>query len=117
MNCMKCGTEIPETQVFCDHCLEVMEQYPVKPDAHVHLPKRAPIEEISKKSSKKKRNLSPEEIIERLKLKVMRMRLMILVLMFILCLLGGYMGLCLYSHYVQPETGRNYTIDVTMGKK
>ena len=22
MNCMKCGVEIPEQQVFCDHCLQ-----------------------------------------------------------------------------------------------
>ena len=44
MNCMKCGVEIPEQQVFCDHCLQIMEQYPVKPDAHIHLPKRAGVE-------------------------------------------------------------------------
>ena len=41
MTCMKCGVEIPENQVFCDSCLSVMNRYPVKPDAHIHLPKRA----------------------------------------------------------------------------
>lgn len=40
MNCMKCGKEIPATQVFCDSCLAVMDRYPVKPDIHVQLPHR-----------------------------------------------------------------------------
>lgn len=117
MNCMKCGTEIPDTQVFCDHCLEVMEAYPVQADVHVHLPKRAPVEEVAKKPTKKKRTLTPDEIIASLKLKVLRLRLWIVVLLFLLCLLGGFLGISIYQQYVQPETGFNYTIDVTMGKK
>lgn len=116
MNCMKCGAEIPETQVFCDHCLEVMEAYPIKPGTHVHLPKRTPAAEVSKKASKKKRTLTPEEQLPSLKLKVLRLRLLVVILLFLLCLLGGYLGLSLYQQYTQPETGRNYTIDITMGK-
>ena len=61
MNCMKCGVEIPENQVFCDHCLAVMDDYPIKPDAHIHLPKRETPVEAPKRSNKKKRTLSPEE--------------------------------------------------------
>lgn len=37
MNCLKCGQEIPEGQVFCDPCLAVMKQYPVKPGTPVHI--------------------------------------------------------------------------------
>ena len=30
MFCMKCGKEIGEHQVFCNSCLEIMSQYPVR---------------------------------------------------------------------------------------
>ncbi len=41
MNCMKCGQEIPNDQVFCEECLLDMEKHPVKPDTPVLLPPRA----------------------------------------------------------------------------
>lgn len=40
MNCMRCGREIQEGQVFCPECLAEMEKYPVKPDTPVRLPRR-----------------------------------------------------------------------------
>ena len=116
MNCMKCGVEIPEGQVFCDHCLEIMNQHPIKPDAHVHLPKRSLAPEPPKKVQKKKRNLSPEEIISALKLRILRLRLVVVILIFLLCVIGGLFAMNLYQQYTEPTTGRNYTIDVTMGK-
>ena len=42
MYCLRCGSETQEEKVFCAACLENMEQYPVKADAHIHLPKKAP---------------------------------------------------------------------------
>ena len=42
MNCVKCGREIPEDQVFCEICLTEMENYPVKPGTAVHIPPRLP---------------------------------------------------------------------------
>ena len=114
MNCLKCGVEVPEPQVFCDHCLEVMSAYPVKPDAHVHLPKRSLAPEAPKKSGKKKRAQTPEEIISGLKLRILRMRLVIVVLVFLLCVVSGLFAMNLYQQYTSPNTGRNYTIDTTM---
>lgn len=114
MTCMKCGKETSENQVFCDHCLDVMQQYPVKPDAHVHLPKNSASHEPAKKSAKKKRIPSPEEQISSLKLRVLRLRLAVVVLLFLLCVVGGFFGLSLYHQYSQPETGKNYSIDTTM---
>ena len=75
MNCMKCGVEIQEGCVFCDHCLEVMEAHPVRPGTHIHLPKRALEIETPKKPVKKKRAPSPEEQISILKMKLLRLRL------------------------------------------
>ena len=115
MNCMKCGANTPEGQVFCDHCLSVMEQYPVKPGAHIHLPKQAETSESVKKPSKKKRTASPEEQIAALKLKVRRLRRLAVVLVFVICVVASFLVLSLHQQYTSPVTGRNYTIDVTMG--
>ena len=111
MTCMKCGVEIPEAQVFCDHCLAVMEQYPVKPDAHIHLPKRALEAEAPKKAAKKKRAPTPEEQIAALKIKVLRTRLFAVILAFLLCVACAFIGFHVYQTYFAPATGRNYTID------
>ena len=114
MTCMKCGGEIPESQVFCDSCLSVMEQYPVKPDAHIHLPKRAETVEAARKPAKKKRAPSPEEQITALRIKVLRTRLLAAILAFFLCVVSGLFALKLYNDYMTPQTGRNYTIDTSM---
>lgn len=66
MNCLKCGKEIEEKQVFCEDCLEVMEKFPVKPDAKLFLPKQTTSTPV-KKSAPRKKVLSPEERILRLK--------------------------------------------------
>ena len=111
---MKCGVEIPENQVFCEHCLSLMAQHPVRPGAHVHLPKRASAVESQKKPVKKKKAPSPEEQISSLRLKVLRLRLIAAILAFLLCVTGGFLALKLYHDYITPDTGRNYTIDTTM---
>ena len=114
MNCLKCGAETPEDQVFCDHCLSVMEQYPVKPGTHIHLPKRPASSEPAKKPGKKKRSLSLEEQNALLRSKVLRLRLLAVILAFVICVVGSFLALSLYQQYSDPATGRNYTIDVTM---
>ena len=114
MNCMKCGAVTPEGQVFCDHCLSVMDQYPVKPDTHIHLPKRDVSPEPVKKPGKKKRAPTPEEQIATLRMKVLRLRLLAVVLAFVICVVGSFLALSLYQQYTSSVTGRNYTIDVTM---
>lgn len=114
MNCMKCGVAAPNNQVFCDHCLSVMEDDPIKPDIHVHLPKRAFSVDEPRKPVKKKRTPSPEEQISALRLKILRLRLAIVILAFVVCVVTGFLGLKLYEDLTVPETGRNYTIDTSM---
>ena len=117
MNCMKCGVEIPETQVFCDHCLSVMAQYPVKPGTHIHLPKRDADAEAPKKAPKKKRGPTPEEQLSALRLKVLRLRLVAVILVFVICVIGGLLALELYEDFTDtPNIGLNYTIDTSMGR-
>ena len=114
MNCMKCGAQVEENQVFCDHCLSVMDRYPVKPDSHIHLPKRFLSPEPAKKPSKKKRTPSQEEIISSLRLRVLRLRLAVVILIFLVGVIGGFLGMTLYKQYNDQFIPRNYTIDITM---
>ena len=114
MTCLKCGVDVPEGQVFCEHCLSVMEEYPVKPGAHIHLPKRALAEEEPKKPGKKKRVLSPEEQIAALKMKVLRLRLAAAIFAFLFCVASGFLTMKVLQGPAEPTTGRNYTVDASM---
>ena len=49
MNCMRCGIEIEDPNVFCADCLADMERHPVKPGIHIQLPVRRPAT-VSKKT-------------------------------------------------------------------
>ena len=114
MNCMKCGVEIQEGQVFCDHCLSVMAQHPVRPGTHIHLPKRALAVETPKKAPKKKHVLSPEEQIASLKMKVLRLRLAAAIFAFLFCVASGFLTMRVLQGPAEPTTGRNYTVDASM---
>ena len=58
MNCLKCGREVPEGQLFCEGCLLEMEKYPIKPNTAVQLPRR---EERKKPAAKRRQAPSAEE--------------------------------------------------------
>ena len=116
MNCMKCGSEIPEDQVFCQHCLSVMEEYPIRRNIHVHLPKRDEGDTAPKRPTKKTRLLSSEEQLSHLRLKVLRLRLLAAILAFLFCVSSAFLGLKLYEDYIGSQTGRNYTIDTSMNR-
>ena len=73
MQCMKCGVDVPEGQVFCDKCLELMDRYPVKPGTPVQILPRSP-------KTAKKKELSPEELLVRQKRINRRLKALVLVL-------------------------------------
>lgn len=83
MNCIKCGRESKENQVFCDLCLEVMEKYPVKPGIAIQLPgkKEAPPKKVH---VKRKQPPTPEEQILKLKKRLKRMIILWLVTLLLL---------------------------------
>lgn len=106
MYCMKCGTKAKDSQVFCDACLAVMEQFPVNSDVHVQLPSR-PVPE--KRSAPRKKDLTPEEQLLRLRRSVKRLSL---VLACTLLALGLTVTLLVHT-YTQQDThgdiGKNYS--------
>ena len=104
MNCMKCGVEIHEDQVFCADCLKLMEAYPVDPGTPVHIPKR-PVRSVDKKA----RELKPQEQIAALKRVIRWMLLTIGVLTVAVALLASLLLYRLNEPKPQPITGRNYT--------
>ena len=70
VNCLKCGREIEEGQVFCNDCLVQMAKYPVKPGTAVQLPSRGSAA-VSKKVHPRRRSKTvPEEQLKALKIRV-----------------------------------------------
>lgn len=114
MTCMKCGRDIPAEQVFCDSCLEVMEKYPVKPDAAIHLPTGKDLPS-SKKQTGRRRQLSPEEQVLLLRKRNRRLRTTVAILSVLLAVsIAGAVLLQLHPDVSKAlPMGRNYTIDPT----
>ena len=109
MNCVKCGREIGEDQVFCEACLEEMEHYPVKPGTAIHIPTRRDMGELKKNNQKKRPIVPLSEQILRLKKKVLRLRIVVILLLLLcggLCLLIGRTAMELD---IQRLLGQNYS--------
>ena len=89
MYCIKCGKETENEKMFCGHCLEVMEKYPVKQNTPVQLPKR-PQQIEQKKSRRRRRALDPEEQIPQLRSTVRALLLCLIVVSILLGVLSWF---------------------------
>ncbi len=58
MACLKCGRNTKD--VFCDECMQIIEQYPVKPDTPISIPDREAYF-ARKKTAQPKRKATAEE--------------------------------------------------------
>ena len=107
MNCLKCGTEISDQQVFCEDCLAVMAQFPVKPGTRIQLPNR-PAPEVQKKAAPRRRILSPEERVVRMRKTIqwlsMSLAVAILALVLSIALLTNTLG----HDNPDRDIGQNY---------
>ncbi len=112
VNCMKCGREIEESQVFCPECLEEMEKYPVKPGTVVQLPRMTNYPAPKKPPQRKKTAPPLEEQVRTLR-KWARTLALALVLVLTLLIGGGYLAI---RYYVEEQNkvipGQNYSSDV-----
>lgn len=105
MYCLKCGCEISEPEVFCKKCLSSMRNFPVRPDAVIHIPER-PAPPVEKPQKKKK---SYADYVRTLRRTIKTLCIILVVLTLLVC------GLCaLVYHQYQgipdlPAIGRNYT--------
>ena len=108
MNCMKCGLEIEEGQVFCSGCLEVAEKYPVKPGIAIQLPGRKAAPSVKKSYTKRRQPPTAEE--QLLKLKK-RMKVLMILWFITLCLLAAtvYPTVKYFTGQSFLLPGQNYT--------
>jgi len=97
VNCMKCGREISEGQAFCQECLEIMDQYPVRPGTYVRIPPRKNYEDA--KQPRRKKELTPEECIAQLQNKVHWLSIIAVALLATSILLG----LFVLRDFLTPE--------------
>ena len=111
MNCVKCGREIPEDQVFCEACLREMENYPVKPGTAVHIPARLPEKEAPKKPAKKKHVPTAEELLLKTRKKLRRTRIFAVVLLLICGALCFLVAQVVLELDFQRILGQNYRTD------
>ncbi len=119
MYCLKCGKEIPDSQVFCNDCLADMEAHPVRSDIPVQLPVRSPI----RRQAPQRKETPPEEEISFLKKSIRWIMLLVTVLALALCL--SITSLMYLRNILSPEQGdigQNYktapvTTPVTVPQK
>ncbi len=107
MNCVKCGREIGDDQVFCEQCLSEMENYPVKPGTAIHIPTRTPREE-TRKQPRRKTVLTPSEQILRLRKKVRALRVALALILLLCAGLCFIIGRTVVELDVQRLLGQNY---------
>jgi len=115
MYCLKCGKEIPEKQAFCDSCLIVMEQYPVKPDTHIQLPNRSTPQPVKKTASRRKEPTIRERL-TRAKKAVQWLSIAVAVLVFALSLSITLLVDTLKSKSTDNAIGQNYNTADTFDK-
>ena len=113
VNCMKCGREISEGQVFCEECLEIMEQYPVRSGTYVRIPPRKEYEDA--RQPRRKKELTPEEHLTQLQEKIRWLSVSVVALLATSILLG----FLVLQDFLTPEEEtavpmvRNYTVTQT----
>ena len=88
MRCLKCGTDIPNGQVFCDDCQADAKAYPVKPGTPISLNFRedAPLHSTNVSS---RRLLTPSEQVLKFQRTIRKMRWLILLLTILLMAAAG----------------------------
>ena len=105
MNCMKCGRETRDENVFCQDCLLDMEKYPVRPGTVVLLPRRRE-SSVVKKIQKRHVPTADEQIAF--------LRRWVLILSVVLCICIAAIALMINPtmHYIldeHVEIGQNYS--------
>lgn len=104
MECMKCGRETSGREVFCEECLKVMEKHPVgSAPVQIH-----PRPETKAKSAVRKQPKA-EELLEKSRKTVARLKKLCLVLTLLLVLALGALGYLIWQSGEDINLGSNYS--------
>ena len=106
MNCMRCGRETPEEQVFCPGCLAEMEKCPVKPDATVRIPRRP--DPVPRRNVRRK-GIPEEEQIRQLKKQVRLLAWLLILAAIVIVALSIPAVRSLLEDSISLLPGQNYT--------
>ena len=107
MNCLKCGREIEEGQVFCNDCLVQMAKYPVKPGTAVQLPSRGSAAVSKKVHSRRRSKTVPEEQLKALKKRIRILSVLLSVCVVLLIVLSVVTLRYMSANRLLP--GQNYS--------
>ena len=108
MNCMKCGREVDDGQVFCPECLEVMEQDPIRISASVQIPRQPP-----RRNTPRRPAIHLEEELRRVERANEILRIWII----LLAVASMLLGMAIYHGEIQhaEDMGKNYSVVETRG--
>ncbi len=116
VRCMKCGGEAPDNRVFCDTCLDAMDQYPVKPGTPVLLPLRQ-AKGQEKHSAPQDREPTAAEQLGQLRRMIRWLTAIIALLSVLLCGTAIMLLRSLEDRTpTAPSIGKNYTTTGTQGQ-
>lgn len=106
-NCLKCGSAVKDKAAFCDQCLQVMEQYPIKPGSVAHLQPRP--QRPERKSPELYRETVDKQQLLHAKRSIRWLIALTLILSALLLTTTGILLQTLESKPEAPAIGKNYT--------
>lgn len=105
MQCLKCGNKTSGNQVFCDDCLCVMQQYPVKPGIPIHLPQREG--RAAEKKPSTHREPTPTEAVDQLRTTIRWLLAALAIVSVVLLCTAAMLIHTLDQSAVRPNIGKN----------
>ncbi len=105
MQCLRCGRETEEGQVFCFACEALMTKHPVKPNTVVTIHERS----VRERNAVPRKSVRPEEDIDQLRRTIMQLRLWVCMLMAALMLCVAVLTWQELTREEKPAIGQNYS--------
>ena len=111
MQCLRCGREVEEGQVFCFLCESIMVKHPVKPNTVVTIPERS----VRIRTTPSRKPQRPEEDTDQLRRTILQLRLWVCMLMAALMLCVAALTWQELQRSKGPAIGQNYNSIVEQG--
>ena len=111
MQCLRCGRDTENEQVFCFTCEALMAKHPVKPNTVVTIPERS----IRLRTAAPRKPVRVEEDTDRLHRTILQLRLWVCMLMAALMLCVAALTWQELTRTTKPAIGQNYTTIIDLG--
>lgn len=110
MNCLRCGRETVDQQVFCQACLDNMARHPVKSDTPLYLPVRKEKDAPRKQTRWHKKERTAEEMVVILRKRVRFLTAVALILFAMLsaAVAGVWIAKQQGAEITIPNIGQNF---------